>query len=123
MSNSAAFLDAAGTPLRVGPAPLPTPGPGEIVVKNAAVAINPLDTHMQDLGVFVTQYPAVFGCDVAGMVHEIGEGVTRFKAGDRVIGYVHTHFSSLVTYEDGDKKLGRERGYVADEKRVGIPSI
>jgi NADPH:quinone reductase-like Zn-dependent oxidoreductase len=88
MSNFAAFLDAAGTSLRVGSAPLPSPGLGEIVVKNAAVAINPLDCHMQDLGVFVQQYPAVFGCDVAGVVHAVGEGVSGFKVGDRVIGYV-----------------------------------
>ncbi|KAH7384408.1 chaperonin 10-like protein [Phaeosphaeria sp. MPI-PUGE-AT-0046c] len=93
MPNSAAFLDAAGAPLRVGPAPLPSPGIGEIVVKNAAVAINPLDCHMQDLGVFVQQYPAVFGCDVAGTVHAVGEGVSRFKVGDRVIG----HTINLVT--------------------------
>jgi NADPH:quinone reductase-like Zn-dependent oxidoreductase len=86
--NRAAWLDAAGSSLRVDSAPMPTPGPGEIVIKNAAVAINPLDCHMQDHGVFIQQWPSVFGCDVAGTVHEVGEEVTRFKVGDRVIGYV-----------------------------------
>ncbi|KAF2825806.1 GroES-like protein [Ophiobolus disseminans] len=85
--NRAAFLDAAGTPLRIGDAPMPTAGPGEIVIKNAAVAINPLDCHMQDHGVFVQQWPAVFGCDVAGEVYEVGDGVQIFKKGDRVIGH------------------------------------
>jgi NADPH:quinone reductase-like Zn-dependent oxidoreductase len=84
--NQAAWLDKAGTPLRVGDAPMPTPGPGELVIKNAAVAINPLDCHMLDLGVFVQQWPAVFGCDTAGEVHEVGPDVERFKKGDRVIG-------------------------------------
>jgi NADPH:quinone reductase-like Zn-dependent oxidoreductase len=84
--NRAAFLNKAGTPLRVDNAPMPTPGAGEIVIKNAAVAINPLDCHMQDHGVFVQQWPAVFGCDVAGEVYEVGSGVTRFKKGNRVIG-------------------------------------
>jgi NADPH:quinone reductase-like Zn-dependent oxidoreductase len=84
--NQAAWLDKADTPLRVGDAPLPSAGPGEIVVKNAAVAINPLDWHMLDSGVFVQQWPTVFGCDVAGEVYEVGEGVTGFKKGDRVIG-------------------------------------
>lgn len=90
-SNKAAWLTKAGTPLEVGEAPLPTAGPREIVVHNAAVAINPLDCHMQDAGVFITQWPAVFGCDVAGEVHEVGSDVgERFKVGDRVIGYDHT---------------------------------
>lgn len=86
--NQAAWLVKAGTPLKVNDAPLPTAGAGEIVVKNAAVAINPLDRHMLDHGVFVQQWPAILGCDVAGEVHETGEGVDRFKKGDRVIGYV-----------------------------------
>jgi NADPH:quinone reductase-like Zn-dependent oxidoreductase len=84
--NQAAYLVKAGTPLEVKDAPMPTAGPGEIVVKNAAVAINPLDCHMQDSGVFVQQWPAIFGCDVAGEVCEVGSGVQRFKKGDRVIG-------------------------------------
>ena len=66
---------------------MPTAGPNELVVRNAAVAINPLDTHMQSSGVFVQQWPAIFGCDVAGEVYEVGsEAQERFKKGDRVIG-------------------------------------
>ncbi|EHK97627.1 GroES-like protein [Glarea lozoyensis ATCC 20868] len=93
-TNQAAWLTTAGTPLKVDEAPMPTAGPGELVVKNAAVAINPLDCHMQDVGVFVQQWPAIFGCDVAGEVHEVGSGAEgRFKKGDRVIG----HAINLVT--------------------------
>ena len=66
---------------------MPSAGPHELIIRNAAVAINPLDTHMQQAGVFVQQWPAVFGCDVAGEVHEVGSEVAgRFKKGDRVIG-------------------------------------
>lgn len=84
--NQAAWLLKADTPLQVGDAPMPTAGPGEIVVKNFAIAINPLDWHMQDAGVFIKQWPAIFGCDVAGEVYEVGSGTERFKKGDRVIG-------------------------------------
>lgn len=87
LNNRAAYLDKAGTVLEIRDAPLPQAGPGEIVVKNAAVAINPLDWHMADHGVFVQQWPAILGCDVAGEVYEVGSGVARFKVGDRVIGY------------------------------------
>ncbi|PLB44472.1 putative zinc-binding alcohol dehydrogenase domain-containing protein cipB [Aspergillus steynii IBT 23096] len=92
-ANQAAWIVKAGAPLEVGDAPLPTAGPGEIVVKNAAAAINPLDCHMQDSGVFVQQFPAILGCDVAGEVYEVGADVQRFKKGDRVIG----HTINLVT--------------------------
>ncbi|MCJ1381951.1 hypothetical protein MMC17_005063 [Xylographa soralifera] len=91
--NQAAWLRRADSPLEVGDAPLPKAGAGEIVVKNAAVAINPLDCHMQDTGVFVQQWPTVFGCDVAGEVYEVGPSVDRFRKGDRVIG----HCINLVT--------------------------
>ncbi|KAL4899890.1 hypothetical protein BDW74DRAFT_105833 [Aspergillus multicolor] len=92
-SNQAAWLNKAGTDLEVGDAPVPTAGPGEIVIKNAAIAINPIDTHRQDTGAFVQQWPTVLGCDVAGTVHETGPDVQRFKKGDRVIG----HAINLVT--------------------------
>ena len=84
--NQAAWLKKAGTPLEVSDAPLPTAGPGEIVIKNAAIAINPLDCHMQDIGVFVQQWPTIFGCDVAGEVYEVGPDAQRFKKGDRIVG-------------------------------------
>ncbi|GAM39132.1 hypothetical protein TCE0_034r10429 [Talaromyces pinophilus] len=92
-SNKAAWLHKAGTPLEVGDAPMPIPGPNEIVIQNAAIAINPLDTHMQDAGVFVQQWPTIFGCDVTGTVYQVGSEVQRFKKGDRVIG----HAINLVT--------------------------
>ncbi|KXJ88210.1 chaperonin 10-like protein [Microdochium bolleyi] len=97
--NQAAWLREAGKPLEVSEAPMPVAGPGEIVIKNAAIAINPLDNHMQDLGVFVPSFPAILGCDVAGIVHEVGaEAGDRFKKGDRVIG----HAINLVTGQPRD---------------------
>lgn len=86
-SNRVAWLTKADAPLEVREAPMPTAGAGEIVVRNFAIAINPLDNHMQKTGLFVKQWPAIFGCDVAGEVHEVGAGAaSRFKKGDRVIG-------------------------------------
>lgn len=86
-SNQAAWLTKANTPLAVAAAPMPTPGPSEIVIRSRAVAINPLDTHMQKSGVFVQQWPTIFGCDVAGEVHDVGaSAASRFQKGDRVIG-------------------------------------
>ena len=87
VSNKAAWLRKANTPLEVNEAPMPIAGPNELVVRNAAIAINPLDCHMQKSGIFVQQWPATFGCDVAGKVYQVGSDVHgRFKKEDRVIG-------------------------------------
>ncbi|KAI0749257.1 GroES-like protein [Daedaleopsis nitida] len=65
--------------------PVPHPTAGEVVVKNEASALNPVDWKIQEYGVFVEEYPAILGFDAAGIVAAVGEGVTTLKAGDRVV--------------------------------------
>ena len=89
LSNKAAWLDAKDTKLRIGDAPVPQPGPDEIIIKNRAIAVNTVDWHMQDIGIFVQQWPTILGSDVAGEVYEVGTEVKRFKKGDRVVGSVY----------------------------------
>ncbi|KAI0482630.1 oxidoreductase [Xylariaceae sp. FL0804] len=90
-SNSAAWRHGAKQRLQVSPAPYPRPGPDEIVVKNRAIAVNPIDWILRDQGTAMAfpwiRYPFVFGSDVAGEVVEAGRRVRRFRAGDRVVGY------------------------------------
>lgn len=85
----AAYLEAPGAPdvLRVGELPTPTPKAGEILLRTAVAALNPIDTYIR-AGVVKMQLPMPFvsGSDVAGTVTAIGPGVKRFKVGDRVWG-------------------------------------
>jgi len=87
--NQAAWLSASkATPLEVGPAPYTPPGPGQLVVRNSALGINPVDRAKQFLGdAFLPhiQYPIVLGEDVSGTVVAVGDGVSRFHVGDRVL--------------------------------------
>ena len=88
--NTAAWLGAKRARLEVGSAPYTAPRADEIVVRNHAVAINPIDWITQCAGSFVfswIKYPFVLGSDLAGEVVEVGSGVSRFKVGDRVLAH------------------------------------
>jgi NADPH2:quinone reductase len=63
--------------------PTPAPGPGQILVRHQAVGLNFIDTYHRT-GLYPLKMPAVLGLEAAGVVEALGEGVTRFKAGDRV---------------------------------------
>ena len=88
-TNHAAWMPAPKViPLAISPAPYTAPGPNQIVIRNHALGINPIDWVKQLLGDALlahVQYPAVLGEDIAGTVVAVGEGVTRFKEGDRVL--------------------------------------
>ncbi|WP_285035502.1 zinc-binding alcohol dehydrogenase family protein [Plantibacter sp. ME-Dv--P-095] len=89
-TNTAAWLPAHRADLVVGPAAMHEPGPGELLLRNRAVAVNPLDEVKQWTGNLMYRWlpsPAVLGEDVAGEVVAIGQGVHRFAVGDRVVAY------------------------------------
>ncbi|KAI0426203.1 zinc-binding oxidoreductase CipB [Xylaria sp. FL1042] len=103
-NNTAAYLtEVKAHPFVVGSAPIWTPGAHEILVKNEAVAINPVDGNLQYMAIFPLNYPAILGQDVAGVVHAVGPGVTRFHIGDRVVG----HATSMISgrQQDGGFQL------------------
>lgn len=61
----------------------PAPGPGQILIRHAAIGINFIETY-QRTGLYPVKLPAIPGGEAAGVVEALGEGVTRFKPGDRV---------------------------------------
>ena len=83
-TQKALILDAKLGKFGINTIPVPKPGPGQILVKIKAAALNPVDWKVQKYGVFVDTYPAILGTDIAGDVEELGEGVTDLKKGDRV---------------------------------------
>ncbi|HYE47351.1 MAG TPA: quinone oxidoreductase [Caulobacter sp.] len=61
--------------------PVPSPGPGKILIRQQAIGLNFIDTYQRS-GLYPMTYPAVLGQEGAGIVEAVGEGVTRFKVGD-----------------------------------------
>jgi NADPH:quinone reductase-like Zn-dependent oxidoreductase len=82
--------------LRVDEVPVPEPGPGQVRVRVRAAGINPGEAKIRD-GSLHSMWPATFpsgqGTDFAGVVEQVGDGVTGVTAGDEVIGYVDTRSS------------------------------
>ncbi|MGW7003821.1 NADP-dependent oxidoreductase [Streptomyces sp. NPDC054933] len=70
--------------------PEPHAGPGEVRVRVAAVGLNPMDWILTSMPEMAEQFgitlPSGFGTDFAGVVDEVGEGISGFAMGDRVYG-------------------------------------
>ena len=69
--------------------PKPVPGPGEVLVRVKAAAMNPLDCKLREGKfrlIFRVKPPFVLGFDLAGEVEAVGTGVTRLRPGDAVFG-------------------------------------
>jgi NADPH:quinone reductase-like Zn-dependent oxidoreductase len=120
-SNSAAWQVAPeANPLEVKPAPYRSPLETEIVIKNKAVAINPVDWAIQKMGSKFFPwivYPTILGQDVAGEVVEVGSGVTRLKIGDRVVGCANG-----VTAKDPYQRGFQNYVVLQSSKTAGIPN-
>ena len=84
----AVVMEGFGGPevLRLGEAPRPRPGPGQVLVRVAATSVNRADLQQRS-----GNYPPppgeseILGLEVAGVVAQLGEGVTGWRAGDRVM--------------------------------------
>jgi NADPH:quinone reductase len=59
------------------------PGPGEARIRQTAVGLNFIDTYNR-CGIYPVPMPSVLGNEAAGIIEELGAGVTDLKTGDRV---------------------------------------
>ena len=77
--------------IKIEEAPRPVPGEGQVLVRLKASGVNPADWKMRQ-GWFKDYFPLEFpwtpGLEGAGVVEAVGPGVTRFKPGDKVFGFL-----------------------------------
>ena len=78
------LLDVPGRPLRPGSVPLPSPGPGQLLLRVRACGICRTDLHVADGELPQPKLPLVLGHEIVGEVAAVGPGAERFTAGDRV---------------------------------------
>jgi aspyridone synthetase trans-acting enoyl reductase len=87
---------------------VPAPHRGSMLVRVHAIALNPRDAKIVD---FNNAPGSLGGCDFAGTVEKVGEGVTRFTKGDRVLAVT---FGSHV----GDKTKGAFAEFALAEEDI-----
>ena len=83
---------SAAPGLELRQVPVPTPGPGEVLIKIHKTAICGTDVHIYDWNEWSTQHikpPMVIGHEYVGEIAELGAGVTGFTVGQRVSGEGH----------------------------------
>lgn len=104
-------LDATGGPevLTLVDVPTPEPKAGEILVRQSAIGVNYIDTYHRT-GLYPIRLPSGLGMEGAGTVEAVGEGVTRFKAGD------------LVAYASGPIGAYSEYHCVSADRAVALPA-
>ena len=110
--------------MRVDDVPDPKPGKGEVVVQVHAAGVNPVEAYIRS-GTYPRKPPLPYtpGSDAGGIVESIGEGVTRFRVGDRV--YVNasisgTYAAKAVCPESGIHPLAQKVSY-AQGAALGVP--
>ena len=80
----AMVLDAPRRPLRCRAMKVPTPGPGQVLIRVHACAVCRTDLHVVDGDLTEPKLPLVPGHEIVGSVATLGPGVDRFAVGDRV---------------------------------------
>ena len=88
----------------------PVPGPGQVLVRVEAAAINPGEAAIRQ-GFVHDKWPSTFpsgqGSDLAGTVEEVGDGVAGFAVGDEVLGYTYDRSSQAELVVTETDKLTR----------------
>jgi len=85
--------------------PDPVAGKGEVLVRVTASSVNPIDYKMRSGEAkerFPLVLPAIIGRDISGIVREVGEGVSGFAPGNRVMALTEKAYAELVVVKATD---------------------
>ncbi|WCJ22825.1 2-methylene-furan-3-one reductase [Euphorbia peplus] len=99
--------------LKLGEFPLPVPQHDQLLVQVRAAALNPIDFKRRQKAIFPSDFPAVPGCDMAGVVVARGSDVIKFQISDEVYGNVQDFEAEGQT-----KQLGTLAEFILVEERM-----
>jgi NADPH:quinone reductase-like Zn-dependent oxidoreductase len=100
--------------LQVQELPDPEPGPGEAAVDILASALNHLDVDVREgVSRFPVEPPFVLGVEVVGRITALGEGVTGWEVGERVMPYLMATCGECVYCRTGRESLCPSAGFIS----------
>ncbi len=100
--------------LRVEDVPDPKPGPGEVVLDILASALNHLDVDIREgISRFPVEPPFILGVEIVGRISALGEGVTGWQVGDRVLPYLLDTCGTCVYCQTGRATLCLSPGFIS----------
>ena len=109
---------------------IPQAGPNGVLVRVRATSINPVDWKLREgwlSGLWKLRFPVIWGCDVSGVVKEVGRSVTLFKPGDEVFGFKHGKVGETYrgTYADyavlPENTLALKPARLTHEEAAAVP--
>ena len=114
----AMLFETAGKPLRQVELPKPEPMIGQVLLRVRACAVCRTDLHVVDGELTQPKLPLIPGHEIVGTVAEVGDGVTRFKVGDRVgvpwLGWTCGRCSYCQNGQENLCDLAKFTGYTLD---------
>ena len=105
--------------------PKPVPGPGEVLVRVKAAAMNPLDCKLREGKfrlIFRVKPPFVLGFDLAGEVEAVGTGVTRLRPGNAVFGAMSRPGAHAEQAVAGEELLLPKPSRLSFEEAAALPA-
>jgi NADPH:quinone reductase-like Zn-dependent oxidoreductase len=110
--------------------PVPRVGPNGVLVKVHAASVNPVDWKLRKGlldPVMPVMFPVIWGCDLSGVVKEVGPAVTLFKPGDEVYGMKDGYVAKTYrgTYAEyvviPEKSLASKPRTLSHEEAAAVP--
>jgi NADPH:quinone reductase-like Zn-dependent oxidoreductase len=108
----------------------PQLGPNGVLVRVYASSVNPVDWKLRKgmlSGLWKLRFPVIWGCDLSGVVEQVGSAVTFFKPGDEVYGCKHGKVAQTYrgTYAEyvvaPENTLARKPARLSHEEAAAIP--
>jgi NADPH:quinone reductase-like Zn-dependent oxidoreductase len=120
----AALIERAGDTGKLKNVPTPAPSHGEILVHISAIGVNPVDWKVRDS--HSRALPFVLGQDFAGVVSATGDGITKYREGERIFGIARERGAyaeyTVVPEDDRAQPIARIPDGVSDAHAAALPT-
>jgi NADPH2:quinone reductase len=109
--------------MKIEAVPQPSPSPGQVLIRVRAVGVNPVDTYIRS-GTYARKpdLPYTPHADIAGVIEEVGSGVSKVTTGDQVYAYmVNGGGAELALADEWQVQRLPDRSTFQQGAAIGVP--